>query len=784
MNASGTNPPEDDDDDERTVFRPPTPPGQTRPPEDDDEDERTQFAGPGAARPWPAQQPPSYPAQTPTEWPEQPRPNDPNAGQQTDPGYEQGPYTHTGYPTPTPPSAPPQTTNQPSQNPAYPTQDPSYEPQGTGTGQGGYTQDPSYAPQTTSTGYPPAPTGANQAAAEAARATGKLPIGTLINNNYRIEEVLKSGGMGEVYRGIEIHTGDPVAIKAILQEKADDAEAGLLFKREARTLRRLTDETIVRYYNYVPDPELQRYFLVMEFIEGEPLKDYIANTGPLPVEQAKALLARLAGGLATAHDAEVIHRDLSPDNVMLESGRVETARLIDFGIAQSSVVKEATMAGRFAGKFKYVAPEQLGHYGGHISPATDIYGLALLIAAASIGKPLDMGSSIVEAVQSRQSIPDLSHAPEELRPILSYMLEPDPKDRPGSMLEVRELVNDPSKIPERYLGGWVPPAPPPLHTTPPGNTAHGMTQAGTMTSGLQIPGATQNITLNTSLGPTPIPEPDVEKRGGGGLILILLVVFLAIVGGGGFLAWQQGLIGGESQLLGGGGGGNDPTPPDPQPQQTGIPEPLSDTREGFLAAFETGPCTYVTRVNQGPNAGTIEGYSATREQFSGLPTAYEERFGARPEVQPREITRQQCEVLNFAKALQGRGRNGVEMFLSADEVASQNPVTAQLTVPQGQAVWLILISPTGGIFNLSDRLSQPVGNQRNLSFALSLRTGQDPAPQLLLAVESDEPLAQAAVAQRGDQAANILPKILEEIASRNGAASAAVSYLKLNPAEE
>ncbi|MBP0484978.1 serine/threonine-protein kinase [Sagittula salina] len=767
--SGGNDTPEDD---ERTVFTPQ--PGTTPAAEDD---ERTQFAPPDPQG-WP---PRGATTQTgsaqagPTETDAKvagpngdtdPARSEPRAGGTYQTAYPpQGASTHPGM---HPGEAP---------QPTATSTDPSYHPEEAARQAETYAgsvppPDPSSYPHDPAA--PAAPPG-TQTAAEIARTDGKLPIGTLINNNYRIEEVLKSGGMGEVYRGIEIHTGDPVAIKAILQEKADDAEAGLLFLREAKTLRRLTDETIVRYYNYVPDPDLQRYFMVMEFIEGVPLKDHVAQNGPLSVDECRTLLARLAGGLATAHDAEVIHRDLSPDNVMLEGGRVENARLIDFGIAQSSVVKEATMAGRFAGKFKYVAPEQLGHYGGEISPATDIYGLALLTAAAAIGKPLDMGSSIVEAVQSRQSIPDLSYAPEDLRPILSYMLEPNPADRPEDMRTVKTLVEDPRLIPERYLGGWVPPAPPPLHDPGPDTGAQSM--AATMAPGLQLPGATQNVTLNTSLGPTPLPE---EKSRGGGLVAVLILLLLAGLGGGGYYAWTTGLLDG---LIGtqSTDGGDTPDAAAPPEQTTGIPGPQADTREGFLAAFETGPCTFVTRVSQGANAGVIEGYSATREAFTGLPTAYEEKFGARPEVVPREITPQQCAVLDFAKALQGRGRSGVEMFLSANEVASKTPVTAQLSVPPGQAVWLVLVTPTGGIINVTERLSPPAGNQRTMTFALQLPAGAEPAPQLLLAVEADSPLARAALAKNRDQAAAALPLILEEIRDRGGAASAAVSYLKLMP---
>ena len=189
------------------------------------------------------------------------------------------------------------------------------------------------------------------AAPVSAAGTGGLPPGTVINNNYRVQTAIKSGGMGEVYRGIEIGTEDPVAIKAIRPDLIADAQAGEMFKREARTLRLLTDDAIVRYYNYVHDPALDRYFLVMEFISGVPLSDHMRQNGGLSPEAGKILLARLAKGLAKAHGKGVVHRDLSPDNVMLSDGLVSEARLIDFGIAKAQTLSEGTLAGQFAGKF-------------------------------------------------------------------------------------------------------------------------------------------------------------------------------------------------------------------------------------------------------------------------------------------------------------------------------------------------------------------------------------------------------------------------------------------------
>ncbi|MGL5008794.1 MAG: serine/threonine protein kinase, partial [Paracoccaceae bacterium] len=278
----------------------------------------------------------------------------------------------------------------------------------------------------------------------------QVPIGTLINNNYKIEQLISAGGMGEVFRGTNVFSGDSVAIKIVLQSLAHDPKVAALFKREAKVLCQLADQAIVRYYNFVHDAALDRFCLIMEFIDGLPLSDHVKGSGPLTLAEARRLMKRLALGLERAHGMEVVHRDLSPDNVMLKGGRIDDAVLIDFGIAKSAEMSEATLFGQMAGKFKYVSPEQLGHFGGTIGPRTDIYGLALLMAAAVRGEPIDMGSSVVEAVNARRAIPDLTGIYPELRPLFAHMLEPDPAMRPGSMTEVVHLLERPQDIPPRY----------------------------------------------------------------------------------------------------------------------------------------------------------------------------------------------------------------------------------------------------------------------------------------------------------------------------------------------
>ncbi|MEI5677277.1 MULTISPECIES: serine/threonine-protein kinase [unclassified Mesorhizobium] len=263
-----------------------------------------------------------------------------------------------------------------------------------------------------------------------------LEPGTQLNDTYEIDARIASGGMGEVYRGHNIQTGEPVAIKTILPELADDDAIFALFKKEATILGRLHHETIVRYYSFSRDPRLGRPYLAMEFVDGQSLADRIAIS-PLDASEARRLFIRVADGLALAHRAGVIHRDLSPDNIILQHGDVSQPKIIDFGIARSANVGGGTLiGGNFAGKYNFVSPEQLGIKNLEVTARSDLYSLGLVIAAALRGAPLDMGGSHVEVIDKRRAVPDLTDLDPGLRPLVQAMLQPEEDDRPDSAEQV------------------------------------------------------------------------------------------------------------------------------------------------------------------------------------------------------------------------------------------------------------------------------------------------------------------------------------------------------------
>jgi hypothetical protein len=242
----------------------------------------------------------------------------------------------------------------------------------------------------------------------------------------------------------------------MLPALANDEKVIAMFRKEAKTLTKLHHQALVGYRVLAQEPQSHVLYIVTDFIEGTNLGEAMATLKPSP-EQLAGLLKRLASGLGAAHQLGAVHRDMSPDNVILQNDDVLQAKIIDFGIAKDLEASSATIVGDgFAGKLNYVAPEQLGDYGREIGPWTDVYSLGLVILAVAQGKNVDMSGSLVDAIDKRRRGPDLSPVPDSLRPVVEAMLRPNPKDRLRSMDDVVAML-DGSRIAP-------PPPPPPEHT--------------------------------------------------------------------------------------------------------------------------------------------------------------------------------------------------------------------------------------------------------------------------------------------------------------------------------
>jgi serine/threonine-protein kinase len=293
--------------------------------------------------------------------------------------------------------------------------------------------------------------------AELADATRLAPLldlqsGRILGHTYEIEQLLARGGMGAVYRARHVDLGSVHAIKVILPELAEDPRVISLFQEEANKLRRLRHDAIVAYEGLFRDESGARY-LVMEFVDGPSLADRM-KSGALSLPELRQLRDRCAAGLAAAHAKGIVHRDISPDNIILVEGRADLAKIIDFGIAKSTNPGDRTIIGRdFAGKFAYVSPEQLDMVEGGVDARSDMYSLGLVLAAAALGEPLPIGGGPIQAIQARRKVLDLSGVPEPFRTEITPMLALQPADRPSSLLgllgPVAEATGEVTLLPGR-----------------------------------------------------------------------------------------------------------------------------------------------------------------------------------------------------------------------------------------------------------------------------------------------------------------------------------------------
>lgn len=261
-----------------------------------------------------------------------------------------------------------------------------------------------------------------------------LKPGAVLANTYVLETLLGRSPMGEVYRARHVELGTRHVIKVIQPSLTTDPRLVASLVEEARKLRDVRHPAVVGYEGLFRDDQGLRY-LVLEFVEGFPLRALLAGRRLEPDEVLR-LADRLADGLAAVHGRGIIHRDLSPDNIIVPDGEVGRAKLTEFGFAKSADAGDSTLIGvNFAARFAYASPEQLGLFGGRVDSRADLYSLGLVLGAAAIGfgNGLEMGSRFPAAIAARQKLPDLSPLPPTLRPIIAPLLQPRPEDRPASI---------------------------------------------------------------------------------------------------------------------------------------------------------------------------------------------------------------------------------------------------------------------------------------------------------------------------------------------------------------
>lgn len=283
---------------------------------------------------------------------------------------------------------------------------------------------------------PAAPSASPPPAASSSSSTSRnstIQVGAVLNHMFEVKRFLARGGMGEVFEGVNIASGERVAIKVILPELAADPNVMAMFQKEAQALTNLSHPAVVRYRGFALEPQLGVYYIATGFIDGRNLSDIVGKS-TFNEDELYALTRRLAEGLKEAHELGVVHRDISPDNVILDEDRLDRPKIIDFGIVKETDPGSKTIIGDgFAGKPSYVAPEQLGDFDKQIGPWSDVYSLALVTLALAQGRKPDLGGLPAESIMKRRNGVDTNEIPDRLRPVIDAMLVADPQARLRSM---------------------------------------------------------------------------------------------------------------------------------------------------------------------------------------------------------------------------------------------------------------------------------------------------------------------------------------------------------------
>ncbi len=259
-----------------------------------------------------------------------------------------------------------------------------------------------------------------------------LSIGSLLADRYEITAPIATGGMGEVWKARDRVLDRIVAAKVLRSEYTGDPNFLARFRNEARHTAALTHPNIASVYDYgetVDDTGHQQLaFLVMEFVEGQPLVTILHEEGQLPVDWTLHVLSQSADGLSAAHRAGVVHRDIKPGNLMVRPDGV--VKLTDFGIAQARDAAPLTRTGMVVGTAQYLSPEQA--QGMEVTAASDVYSLGVVAYECLSGaRPFDGASQVAIALAhiNRPPPPLPAHVPPSVRLLVERALAKDPEAR-------------------------------------------------------------------------------------------------------------------------------------------------------------------------------------------------------------------------------------------------------------------------------------------------------------------------------------------------------------------
>ncbi|WP_436866481.1 Stk1 family PASTA domain-containing Ser/Thr kinase [Staphylococcus pseudoxylosus] len=264
-------------------------------------------------------------------------------------------------------------------------------------------------------------------------------IGKIINERYKVTKKLGGGGMSRVYLAEDSILKRSVAIKAIRIPSGEKEEAIKRFEREVHNLTQLSHDNIVNVFDVTEDDE--NFYLVMEYIEGLTLSEYIQKNHPLDVDTILNFINQIINGIKHAHDTKIVHRDIKPQNILVDKN--QTLKILDFGIAKALSETTMTETNHVLGTVQYLSPEQAR--GDITDNGTDIYSMGVVLYEMLIGKPPFSGETAVSiAIKHIQDpMPNVTDERSDIRQALSnVVLKATEKDKMERYQSVREMQND------------------------------------------------------------------------------------------------------------------------------------------------------------------------------------------------------------------------------------------------------------------------------------------------------------------------------------------------------
>ncbi len=269
--------------------------------------------------------------------------------------------------------------------------------------------------------------------------TSSQMIGTVLSGRYKLEAKLGSGGMSTVYLARDATLDRQVAVKVMHREMSEQPDQLERFRQEARAVAKISHPNVVAVIDAGEDGG--HPYIVFEYVEGETLKQRINRVGALETQEALAYAIEIARGLTVAHARNMVHRDIKPQNVLIDAeGR---AKLTDFGISRQLEQDGMTATGRVLGTTDYVAPEQaMGH---PVDPRSDIYSLGVVLYEMLVGQvPFHADSQVGVAMKHvNEELPDVQQRRPDVSASAALVIERSTAKEPGDRYqEVGEMIDD------------------------------------------------------------------------------------------------------------------------------------------------------------------------------------------------------------------------------------------------------------------------------------------------------------------------------------------------------